>query len=112
MTAKEMLEKAGFDMKPAGVTFDDWGKIAPEPYDVGKDHFTPEFRDVYIGGTFDNRFYVTSHIYGEYRKYRCRRKNSGFSIGNIFGKGKTKEEAVKNFLKNFTAVPKIYNRSK
>ena len=102
MTPKQMLQKAGFEM-----TSNVYGTITPEPYNVGKDHFTPNQRNVFIGETFNHHFYVTSHIYGAMRGYRCRNTEHGVKIGNIFGMGKTAIEATKDFIKNFQA--KNYN---
>lgn len=103
MTPKDMLANAGFTM-----TQDNFGTIAPEPYNVGKDHFALKFRDVFIGETFNHEFYVTSHIHGTMRLYRCRNSYET-TIANIFGMGKTAKEAVKDFINHFTATPKVYN---
>lgn len=109
-TIKELLQAAGFtiheypgDPLMTGI----YGSIAPEPYDVGRDHFTPSRRTVFVGKA-KGGYYVTSHIHGMMRPYRCRRVGEA-TVGNVFGKGKTKREAVMDFLRNFTATPKVYN---
>jgi len=103
-----LLTAAGFHFNPEhGGAF---GTIAPEPFNVGKDHFFPHFRGVYIGKSVGG-FYVTSHIVGDFRRYRQRVYNTqhNASLANIFGGGKTALEAVKIFLANFKS--KTYNRA-
>jgi len=108
MTPKEMLESVGFKMSQVN-----FGTTRPEPIDVGKDHFAPRFRDVFIGETFNHHFYVTSHIHGLYRGYRCRLYNAyEKTLMNIFGMGTTAEQAVQDFINHFTANPKVYNCSR
>lgn len=103
-----MLANVGFEM-----VYDNWGKINPEPVDVGKNHFSPTFRDVFIGETFNHKFYVTSHVHGKYRGYRWRLYNTfDADLANIFGMGETAQKAVQDFINHFTANPKIYNCSK
>ena len=41
-----------------------------ENYAVGKDHFVSKFRSVFIGHV-KTGWYVTSHIHGRMRPYRC-----------------------------------------
>jgi hypothetical protein len=109
------LEELGFKRTEGSSPKDShWhGTIDAEDYDVGKDHFTPKFRDVYHSGETSGRegkfHYVTSSIHGTMRPYRA--KNSfETSVGNIFGSGKTAEEALSNFSANFKK--KKYNVSK
>jgi hypothetical protein len=101
LQARKVLSKIGFVFH-----YSAWGRQTPEPYSVGKDHFTPYFRGVFfakcVGG-----YYVTSHIKGLYRRYR-RRRSDETGVGNIFGGGPTLEAAVSVFVKNFTT--KTYNR--
>jgi len=97
------LKKLGFNM-----TDKNFGTIKPEFYDVGKNHFKPTFRSVYVAicdwqGGF---VYITSGIVGTYRGYRCRNSYET-ELGNIFASGKTLTEAVKKFKYNF--INKIYN---
>lgn len=82
-----------------------WGQQTPEPYDTGKDHFIPQMRDVFIG-TAKGGFYVTSHLKGKMRQFRCR---TWFDtdVGNIFGGGSTLQEAISEFVANF--LSKTYN---
>ncbi len=104
-TIKQQLERAGFQMMNGS-----FGTTPAEPYPVGKNHFTPRWRDVYIGrchwsgGGFG--YYITSHIYGTMRRYRCCLSYDAH-IANIFASGKTRREAVRSFLRNFES--KTYN---
>jgi hypothetical protein len=100
--AKAALKKLGFKFLPKHK----WGSMEAEPYDVGKDHFKPRYRDVYIGECV-NGYYITSHIKGMMRRYRCRREFDT-DVGNIFGGGETLEVAITQFVHNFKN--KIYNR--
>ena len=94
------LKKLGFDM-----SHETWGTIEAEPYDVGKNHFTPRWRDVFLGKCL-NGYYVTSHIKGMMRHYRCRQAYE-VDIGNIFGGGATLKEAFDKWEANFRN--KVYN---
>jgi hypothetical protein len=100
--AKAVLKKLGFKFLPRT----NWASMEAEPYDVGKDHFKPRYRDVYVGDCC-NGFYVTSHIKGRMRGYRCRREYDT-DVGNIFAGGKTLEIAITQFIHNFQN--KIYNQ--
>lgn len=114
--ARERLEKLGFHFPEEGRGVDGslrWGRMPAEPYDVGKDHFEPLFRDVWISKRnrhFDpktmNCFSVSSSIKGKMRRYRCRQTGEA-TISNIFGIGKTLEEAVHDFVQKFHS--KTYN---
>jgi len=89
-----------------------FGTTRPEPYDVGKDHFKPTFRSIYISsemyaGTNKSFFYITSHIHGNMRLYRHRYWYES-SVGNIFASGKTLGEAVIQFTHKLTNL--IYNK--
>jgi hypothetical protein len=110
-TSRQMLAQVGFEFDErilaAMMAGRLWGKTEAEPYNVGKNHFTPRFRSVFIGECANGSFYVTSHIHGEWRGYRCRHKED-VSIANIFASGKTELEAVEKFIHNFTN--KIYNK--
>lgn len=115
MKAIQLLEQAGFKME----SFDGsrkilFGTIAPEPYDVGKNHFEPRIRTVFVSSQMKVQgrepfFYVTSNIVGRWRGYRCKTWNENAEVGNIFGSGPTREEAIRRFIVNFKA--KTYNRS-
>ena len=100
--ARKQLRELGFSMSPTSENF---GTIEAEPYNVGKDHFRARNRNVYIG-TSKTGAYVTSHISGWMRKYRCRNENE-ITLGNIFGGGKTLEIAMNEFVANFQN--KTYN---
>lgn len=109
---KQTLEKLGFKMHVyEGVESPQFATIAAESYSVGKNHFTPRSRHVYVSTamyptTIKNFYYITSNISGMYRGYRC--KNSyETEIGNIYASGKTVKEALELFVYNFTH--KIYN---
>ncbi len=106
-TNKALLQAAGFHFFPEHG--DDFATIKPEPFNVGKNHFFPHFRDFYLGKAVGG-FYCTSHIHGDFRKYRCKTVQYNFELGNIFGKGVTEDEAVKNFLENFKGM--FYNVAK
>ena len=94
------LKNLGFKMRNKN-----FGTITPEPYDVGKNHFKPTFRSVFVGSAKDG-WYVTSNISGEMRLYR-HHYTYETEIANIFGLGKTRMEAIENFVSNFTN--KTYN---
>lgn len=83
-----------------------YGTTEPEPYDMGKHHFKPKFRSIFISsemykGTAQSFFYITSSIRGSLRLYRHRYWNDA-KVGNIFAHGKTLEEAVMRFTNNLT----------
>lgn len=82
-----------------------YGTIKAEPIDTGKNHFSPKFRDVFFGEATGG-YYITSHIHGTMRQYR-HRYSYETDIANIFGHGKTVEDALENFAYNF--INKIYN---
>lgn len=108
MKTNEILPSLGFKMNPSGADCADFGTQPAEPYNVGKDHFTPSFRSVFVGKC-KGGYYVTSHIQGEFRRYRARRTESA-TFGNIFGGGKTRRQALLQFADNFKA--KKYNVSR
>ena len=108
MNTNNILPSLGFTMNPSGANCVDFGRIEAEPYNVGKDHFQPFFRHVFIGKC-KGGYYVTSHINGNMRKYRCRIQYEA-KIGNIFGGGKTRRQAIERFAENFRN--KSYNFSK
>lgn len=95
-----LLKSLGFIFSATGDN--NFATIAAEPVDLRPDHFKPRFRDVFLGNT-QTGFYVTSHITGEFRKYRARKYNTNpdYSTHNIFGHGKTEDEAVAMFVENF-----------
>ena len=103
------VKKLGFKML---VVANDrsFGTIKPETYNTGKNHFKPSFRSVYIADCdWQGGFvYITSNIYGIMKLYRCKTEFET-EIGNIFTSGKTRSEAIKKFVYNFTN--KIYNKS-
>ena len=94
-----------------------FGTIAPETYQINsKDTFTPWMRTVFVGQCSREAgggFYITSHIRGRLHRHRsrCCAVVVAVEIANIFGGGCTLTEALKNFADNFTASPKIYNRT-
>ena len=90
-----LLIQAGFI-----VDTENFGTIAPEKFDIGKDHFKPTFRDVFIGKTIDGHTYVTSHLYGRFRKYRSRYEHDS-NILNIFASHVLEVEAVREFIRKF-----------
>jgi hypothetical protein len=108
MKTKDILPSLGFKMNPPGSDCADFGTQPAEPYNVGKDHFTPDFRSVFVGKA-KGGYYVTSHICGNLRRYRCQRVESA-TVGNIFGGGKTRREALLNFAADFQN--KTYNVSR
>jgi hypothetical protein len=97
--AVKQLTQLGFEFPKEGGG--NWGRQAPEFYDVGKHHFRPRFRDVFFAPAVGG-WYVTSHIHGIWRNYRCRRECET-TIANIFGGGLTLEIAIREFVKNFTS---------
>ena len=103
MTMKQVIKRLtllGFSM-----THGTWGSQSPEAYNVKPDHFIPLFRDVFVGKSVGG-YYVTSHIKGKMRRYRCREWFET-TVGNIFGGGSTLEQAMLEFEVNFRN--KIYN---
>jgi len=90
-----------------------FGTTEPEPYSIGKNHFVPKYRYIYISSemypkTDKNFVYITSNIVGSMRLYR--HKNwFDTNIANIFASGKTLSEAVVNFEVKFKA--KEYNNA-
>ncbi len=106
--ARKQLKALGFTFPKDARCTDGtirWGRKAPEPFNTGKNHFEPTFRDVFIAPC-QGGYYVTSHIHGQMRRYRCRYWNET-TIVNIFGGGKTLSEAVTKFVDNFKS--KTYN---
>ena len=90
-----------------------FGTTVAEPYNIGKNHFKPLYRSVYISSemypsTEKNFIYITSSIHGRMRLYRHRNWFDA-EIGNIFASGKTLNEAIKKFEYNFKH--KTYNKS-
>jgi hypothetical protein len=108
MNTKQAIVK----LKALGFKFDQpdvpqFGTTAPEPYNVvGKDHFKARTRSVYFAKA-KGGFYVTSHLLGDFRRYRGRTTYDNFSVANIFGMGKTLSAAINDFTVNFKA--KTYN---
>jgi hypothetical protein len=89
-----------------------FGTTKPEPYNVGKHHFKPTSRSIYISsemykGAAKSFFYITSYIHGSMRLYRHRYWNDT-EVGNIFASGKTLEEAVMQFTHKLSNL--IYNK--
>lgn len=87
--------------------------IPAEYYDVGKNHFTPIYRSIFVSsemykGTNNSFFYITSDIIGIYRGYKCRNSYE-MAIGNIFSSDKTLQGAISKF--EYNLKNKIYNRS-
>jgi len=127
-TVKQLLEDAGvqdvhyFSDRYPGVVEERKGSLhgtlPAEPYDTGKDHFVPKFRDVHVSSPMRNGrnadgskhpvfYYVTSAIHGEMRRYRCRHSYET-CVGNIFASGATKREAVLKWIERFRRLE--YNR--
>lgn len=92
------------------------GTLPAEPYDAGRDHFTPTFRQVSVQGPTHGRqpdgtrtptfFYVTSCIHGTMRGYRCRHTYDT-QVANIFARAPTKRAAVIEWIRKYQA--KEYN---
>lgn len=97
--AVSLLKSSGFEIQRIDEN-SAWGQIKNEPVSLGKDHFAPRYRSVYLSDAVGG-YYVTSHIVGDFRKYRGRTWHIGYEVANIFGHGKTAVEAVNNFLSNF-----------
>jgi hypothetical protein len=107
--ARKELEKLGFRF-----TTPHWGTMPPEEFTndlIACNHWKPSGRDVYIANRYDKGVYITSSIHGMFRRYKARYYNEyRREFGNIFAYGKTLQEAVKNFIRDFTN--KNYNVSK
>ena len=100
------FEKLGFDiLSETNNELSVFGTQPAEEYNTGKDHFVPKYRSVFFGTAKDG-YYITSNIHGKMRNYRCRTEYDT-EIGNIFGHGKTIDEALRSFSHNF--INKIYN---
>jgi hypothetical protein len=105
--ASKRLQALGFNMK--GVGSPHFGQMNPEPFTFGQHHvLTPPWRTVFFAPC-NGGWYVTSSIRFEARKYRHRYSYTA-QILNIFGGGKTLEEAITEFENNFKT--KTYNISK
>ena len=111
--ANKLLIEAGFDCNTQPDSPSIWGTVRFESFNhekhIGKHHFTPDHRDVFVGEAVGG-WYVTSNIIGKFRGYRCRTVDHHHKILNIFGHGKTPVEAVQMFLTNFKS--KRYNVGK
>ena len=108
--ARKQIEQLGFTFPKENKCMDGtyrWGQKPPERHSTGKNHFRPWFRDVFIAKA-KGGWYVTSHIKGQMRQYRCRYWNDA-SILNIFGHGSTLQIAVDSFVTNFNSG--TYNTS-
>lgn len=120
--AIKLLESIGFRIEEdemnyamnqpinAGVYIGIYATRTAEPVNLHPHHFTPAFRDVYVGECAGG-YYATSHIVGELRHYRQHHRNTdkAAKIRNVFGSGKTELEAVQVFARNMTASPIRYN---
>jgi hypothetical protein len=107
--ARKQLERMGFIFPKENKCLDGtyrWGYKSPEDHNTGKNHFQPTFRDVFIGKA-KGGFYITSHIKGKMRQYRCRYWYDT-SILNIFGHGSTLQAAVDSFVAYFNT--RTYNQ--
>jgi hypothetical protein len=109
--AVKRLKVLGFTMSKDGVK--SWGSQTPEPFDPEKNDrryhiLSPPFRDVFFGQC-NGGWYVTSSIIFSARIFRCRNKYTARKY-NIFGGGKTLEEAMLEFEVNFRV--KKYNVSR
>lgn len=113
MIILDLLQQVGFKMthdKEFGSSF---GTIKPETYNVGKNHFKPDYRFVYVSSamypnTSKNFYYVTSNIVGQYREYRHQEWFEN-ELGNIFASGKTRNQAILEFVNKFKTLS--YNLS-
>lgn len=111
-TLFKLLESSGFtlsDFMQDPVCTGIHATAPAESFDTSPDHFTPSFRDFFIGKA-KGGYYATSHIHGTMRRYRCRQTYKA-TVGNVFGYGKTELAALRDFLANYNATPKKYNRS-
>lgn len=107
LQTRNKLKQLGFIFSHPKIN-PNWGTHAAEPYNVGKDHFYPIYRDVFIGKA-KGGYYVTSHIHGNMRQYRCRNTYQR-RIANIYGGGSTLQEAIREFCTNF--ISRTYNTQK
>jgi hypothetical protein len=99
--AIKRLSNLGFEMGTQDVAH--WGKKFPEKFSFEPHHvLTRPFRDVFIGEA-KGGWYITSNIHFEARRYRYRYTYMA-RIKNIFGHGKTLNEAVNDFTKNFKTL--------
>lgn len=106
--ARRQLEQLGFVFPKDNKCLDGtirWAYQSPETKYSGIHHFQPLFRDVFIGKA-KGGFYVTSHIKGKMRHYRCRYWYDA-DILNIFGHGSTLQMAIDSFVANFNT--RTYN---
>ena len=97
------LKNLGFKFDFVSISF---GTMDAEPIDMRPDHFTPIHRDVYFAPCCGG-WYVTSHILGTMRRRYRRRNSEKTDVANIFGGGKTLQEAIEVFERNFKS--KTYN---
>ena len=106
--AIQRLKTLGFNISPSQASDSVWGRQEPETFDFSPSHITSTpFRDVFIGKA-KGGWYVTSHIKFKGRIYRHRHEQN-FEILNIFGGGKTLEDAMLEFEVNFRS--KTFNVS-
>jgi len=78
---------------------------------MGKNHFSPSLtgRHVFFGKCISSKdktkmvWYSTSHIRGEYRRYRGR-TSWETDTANIFASGETLEECVDNFIQKYNKL--------
>lgn len=99
------MRKLGFKMGTTDCPH--FGVISAEPFYVDG-HWSPVNRDVFIAPC-NGGFYVTSSIYGMFRRFNQRGLAYKITVANIFGGGKTLKEAITIFEKNF--LTKTYNNS-
>jgi hypothetical protein len=104
-TAIKRMRKLGFKMGVGDCPH--FGVQNAEPYYVNG-HWSPVNRDVFIAFC-NGGFYITSHIYGMFRRFREKGLAYKITVANIFGGGNTLQEAVETFEKNF--LTKTYNVS-
>lgn len=103
---EKFVRRIGFEVSDKEHPFFATGPIRNSDMDcikklMGKNHFIPNgYRGVFLGEAVDG-FYVTSHIRGTYRGYRCRNETPDHDTANIFGHGKTQKEALENFIQNY-----------
>ena len=105
------MKIAGISMKFNRKFGSYYGTTSPEPYNVGKHHFKPSYRSIYVSSemypnTSKSFFYAASGIHGSMRLYR-HRDWFATEVANIFASGKTLKEAVRKFEHKFKN--KIYN---
>ncbi len=113
--AIKLLESIGFRIEEGDNPFYSgiFATKTAEPVNLKPHHFTPAFRSVFVGECVGG-YYATSHITGELRLFRQRRKNTDRTakVRNVFGSGKTELEAVQVFARNMTASPIRYNEER